>query len=97
MAAAARWLLAFYAFLVNSVLLDAHGGSHGCEMRALADLHPGVVTRMCPPDAGPTACADGSPFSFLVRKGSGAGAQQRKVVLDFMGGGWPVDPTSTPA
>ena len=54
-----------------------------CGMPALSDLTPGVVTRMCP--AGATACADGSEFSFLVRRGSGA--NERKVLIDFMGGG----------
>jgi hypothetical protein len=54
-----------------------------CGMPALADLTPGVIQRMCP--KGATSCADGSEFSFLVRRGSGG--NERKVMLDFMGGG----------
>lgn len=54
-----------------------------CGMPALADLQPGVIKKMCP--EGATSCADGSEFSFLVRRGSSA--NERKVMVDFMGGG----------
>ena len=56
-----------------------------CTMPGLSSLPQDAVTRLCPPSAGPTGCADGSDFSFLVRPGSGANA--RKVLVDFMGGG----------
>jgi hypothetical protein len=41
-----------------------------CSMRSFDQLVPGVVTRMCPPPDSPTGCADGTPFTFLVRRGS---------------------------
>ena len=79
--------LAVLAAAQSAAPLVAHDplGSDGhlAVLPALQDLPADVVTRLSP--AGPTSCADGSPFSFLVRRGSGA--NERKVIVDFMGGG----------
>ena len=67
-------------------LLSSATSSVGvCSMPPFASLPKSTVTRMCPPESGPTSCADGSPFSFLVRRGSHQ--NERKVLVDFMGGG----------
>jgi hypothetical protein len=57
-----------------------------CSMRSFDQLVPGVVTRMCPPPDSPTGCADGTPFTFLVRRGSDP-TSAKKIMVDFMGGG----------
>ena len=54
-------------------------------MPSFSSLPVDQLSQLCPPESGPTGCADGSPFSFLVRRGSTG--NERKVVVDFMGGG----------
>jgi hypothetical protein len=56
---------------------------HPAVLPALQELPVDRVTRLSP--AGSTSCADGSAFSFLVRRGSPV--NERKIIVDFMGGG----------
>ena len=58
----------------------AMGGATGA-MLTLDKLTPDKVAQMSP--GAPSGCADGSPFEFLVRKGT----TPNRVLIDFMGGG----------
>ena len=58
-------------------------GSAAAHMATLSEMQADVVHVQEPPADGPTGCADGSPFKFLVRKGTNA----NRVLVDFMGGG----------
>lgn len=92
------WLrLALPTLLLLTVVgeLAAHdplgSDGHAAVLSRLADLPVDVVTRLAP--AGATGCDDGSAFSFLVRRGSAA--NERRVIVDFMGGGaWHVQQSS---
>ena len=52
------------------------------QMAPLSELAADQLSLMEP--GGATNCADGTPFSFLVRKGT---TNADKVLVDFMGGG----------
>lgn len=51
-------------------------------MAAISEMQDDTIYIQEPPDGGPTGCADGTAFKFIVRKGTA-----NRVLIDFMGGG----------
>ena len=53
-------------------------------MVRFSDMQADTIFIQEPPTTGRTGCADGSAFSFIVRKGT---TNANRVLIDFMGGG----------
>ena len=53
-------------------------------MTRFEDMQADTISIQEPPATGPTGCADGSAFKYIVRKGT---TNANRVLIDFMGGG----------